>query len=34
MRQPLKSFAVGMFFNERVVHGDRQYRNPGACRRR
>ncbi len=33
MQKALKNPAIGMVFNERVVHGDRQYRNPGACRR-
>jgi hypothetical protein len=33
MRQPLKSPAIGSFFNESVSHGDYQYRDSGACRR-
>jgi hypothetical protein len=34
MRQALKSPVNGSIFNESVSHGDYQYWNPGACRRR
>ncbi len=34
MRQSLKSPVVGSLFNESVSHGDCQYRDSGACRRR
>jgi hypothetical protein len=34
MRQSLKSPVIGRFFNESALHGDYQYRNLGACRRR
>lgn len=34
MRQSLKSPVIGSFFNESIVHGNNQYRNFGACRRR
>ena len=34
MRQVLKSPVIRSLFNESVPHGDRQYRDPGACRRR